>query len=170
MTMSRYVRVALVAAALIGTQAADAKEFEPGDLRICGVEGCTPITDRVALRAIGAFLYHRPLAPVVRAPRFGSASFELQFGNGYVTGVVGSRRLDRFLSYGVNIGHFERGRWYRVPGRAARELRRLASLPAVPPAANPTSSFDLFVHAALRALAPPLDPIPLTRAAVRRSR
>jgi hypothetical protein len=162
---SRIVAVVAVMA-LVAAGAAGAKEPGPGDLRVCGATRCAPITDRVALRAIGAFMYYRPLPPVVRAPRLGSVSFELRFDNGYVTGVVGSRRLDRFLSYGVNVGHFQRGRWYRLPGPAARELRRLASVPLV----RPTSFFDFVIQAALRALTPRLEPIPLTRAALRRSR
>jgi hypothetical protein len=78
--------------------------------------------------------------------------------------------FDRFLSYGVNIGHFDRGRWYRLPDRTARELRRLAAAPPVPRALRPTSFFDLFIHAVLWAFRPALAPLPLTRAVVRRSR
>jgi hypothetical protein len=168
--MWRGVGAFLVAAALVGPPGAGAKTFEPGDVRLCGVERCVPIVDRPALRALGAFMYHAPPAPVVRAPRLGAASFELRFDNGYVTGLVASRRLDRFLSYGVNIGHFDRGRWYRLPDRTARQLRWLAAAPPVPRALRPTSFFDLFIHAALRAFGPPLEPLRLTRAAARRSR
>jgi hypothetical protein len=53
--------------------------------------------------------------------------FELRFRNGYVTGIVAATRLDRFLSYGVYLGRFTPGRWYRFPDKVARELRRLAA-------------------------------------------
>jgi hypothetical protein len=57
----------------------------------------------------------------------GAPFFELKFRNDYVTGIVATRRLDRFLSYGVHLGHFKRGSWYRVPARAALELRKLTA-------------------------------------------
>jgi hypothetical protein len=47
--------------------------------------------------------------------------------NGYVTGIVAAVKLDRFLSYGVNLDRFEQGRWYGVPDRVARELRTLTT-------------------------------------------
>jgi hypothetical protein len=68
---------------------------------------------------------------------------KLTFRNGYVTGIVASPRLDRFLSYGVNLGRFRRGAWYRVPSAIARELRTLTV---------------------------GLDPLRVTRAAIRKSR
>jgi hypothetical protein len=52
---------------------------------------------------------------------------ELRFTNGYVTGVVAGAALDRFRAYGVNCGRFVRGRWYLLPERAAREVRRIAA-------------------------------------------
>ena len=51
--------------------------------------------------------------------------FELRFRNGYVTGIVATRRLDRFLSYGVNLDRFARDRWYAVPRELQQELGRL---------------------------------------------
>ena len=44
-----------------------------------------------------------------------------------MTGIVATARLDRFLSYGVNLGRFQRGIWYRVPARLASELRKLTA-------------------------------------------
>lgn len=144
--MSRRVLVAFFAAAafLVAVTAGSAKEFDPGDLRICNTKRCVPITNRPALTALGAFYYigTKPPPRVPRAP-LGAPSFELRFDNGYVTGIVATARLDRFLSFGVNIGRFDAGRWYRVSGTAARELRRLAAR---------------------------LTPIRLTRAALARSR
>jgi len=77
------------------------------------------------------------------APTLGVPSFELRFTNGYATGIEATRRLDRFLSHGVNLGRFSQSTWYRVPTTLAVELRRLASR---------------------------LKPFPLTSASLRRSR
>ena len=131
-------------AMLLVAPAAASKEFEPGDLRICSAKRCVPIMNRPALTALGVF-YYIGTKPPAGAPRahVGAPSFELRFDNGYVTGIVSTARLDRFLSYGVNLGRFDRGRWYRVPPKAARELQQL------------TAS---------------LRPIPLTRASLARSR
>jgi hypothetical protein len=57
----------------------------------------------------------------------GAPAFQLRYDNGYVTGIVASPRLDRFLSYGVYLERFHRGTWYRLPPRAASELRRLTA-------------------------------------------
>jgi len=136
------IAVGVVVAVL--APAATAKDFQPGDLRVCNVERCVAITSRPALAALGAFYYggacprvatldgdcmpdeRRPprAAPSVR---IGAPAFELRFRNGYVTGIVATARLDRFLSYGVNLGWFRRGRWYRVPPASAAELRRLTA-------------------------------------------
>jgi hypothetical protein len=107
---------------------AGAKGFEPGDLRICNAKRCIPIMNRPALTALGTFYYigTRPPSPAPRA-HLGAPSFELRFDNGYVTGIVATASLDRFLSYGVNVGRFDRGRWYRVPRLAVRELRQLTA-------------------------------------------
>jgi hypothetical protein len=51
--------------------------------------------------------------------------YELRFRNGYVTGIVATARLDRFLSYGVFLGRFARDRWYAVPHNMSSEFRRL---------------------------------------------
>jgi hypothetical protein len=47
----------------------------------------------------------------------------------YVAGIVAPANLDRFLSYGVYLRRFYGGTWYRVPARAAAELRRLTQYP-----------------------------------------
>jgi hypothetical protein len=78
------------------------------------------------LRMLGTFYYGLNSPPLARAPRLGAPMFELRFTNGYATGIVASARLDRFLSYGVNLGHFRRGSWYRFPAQVSLELRRLA--------------------------------------------
>ena len=47
--------------------------------------------------------------------------------NANVAGIVATKRLDCFLSYGVYLERFRRGKWYSVPARAARALRTLAA-------------------------------------------
>lgn len=130
---TRCVVVLLAAlAALLAATAAPAKDFAPGDLRICSGERCVPITNRAVLKVIGAFYYGRKPPAMAPAPRLGARAFELRFRNGYVTGIVATPRLDRFLSYGVHLGWFGQGDWYRVPTAAAKELRkRAASLRAL---------------------------------------
>ncbi len=117
----------VVGAAVLAAPTATAKDFGPGDLRVCNDERCIPITKPGALRRLAALYYHGLSPRTARAPRLGAPAFELRFRNGYVTGIVASPQLDRFLSYGVNVGHFRRGTWYLVPARAAGELRRLSA-------------------------------------------
>ena len=128
MTARGIVAALLAAAALAATPAATAKEFRPGDLRVCNAHRCVPIVNRTVLPLLGRFYYFdTQVAHVADRPRLGARAFELRFRNGYVTGIVASAGLDRFLSYGVNLGRFERGIWYRVPAGAAAELRRLTA-------------------------------------------
>jgi hypothetical protein len=118
---------ALVAFAVLAVSAASAKDFGPGDLRICNAKRCVPVKKREVLPLLGSFYYGGPPLTVVRRPRMGAPMFELRFRNGYATGIVATRRLDRFLSYGVHLERFSRGKWYRVPPRLAQELRRLSA-------------------------------------------
>lgn len=134
---------AFLALALTFTATSMAKDFKPGDLRICNANRCVTITDQRLLDALGYFIYAGPQPAIVRPPLLGVAYFELKFRNGYVPGIVATAKLDRWLSYGVYLGRFVRGRWYHVPARAAAGMRKL------------TVS---------------LEPLRLTRVAVRRSR
>jgi hypothetical protein len=120
----------LVCLALGAASVAAAKDFEPGDLRICGPTRCTPLMDAPTLKSLAEFYYGPTSPPVARAPRLGVQAYELRFeGNGYATGIVAGANLDRFLSYGVNLGHFRRGTWYRLPPATAGQLKcRAASL------------------------------------------
>jgi hypothetical protein len=142
MRAQQFLGVLLISAALVFVSAAAAKDFEPGDLRLCNMKRCVPVVDQEALNDVGAFYYGARKPRMVAAPRLGMPYFELRFRNGYATGIVASAALDRFLSYGVNLDHFARGRWYRMPRRAAAELRRLGRS---------------------------LEPLRLTRAAIRKS-
>lgn len=144
--VSRWLVPAMLVAAvaLLSAPGATAKDFGPGDLRICNAHACIPVVRRQVLPLLGRFYYSSRFHPrkIARA-HLGARMFRLEFRNGYVTGIVATRRLDRFLSYGVDLGRFRRGTWYRLPPRFAAELRRLATR---------------------------LRPLRLTRAAVKRSR
>jgi len=116
----------LVAAALLVVPAASAKVFKPGDVRLCNAKRCVPIRNQVVLDKLGGFYYGSYALTTVRAPVRGAPYYELRFRNGYVTGIVATRRLDHFQSHGVNVNRFASGRWYGVPPRVSAELRRLA--------------------------------------------
>ena len=118
----------LAAAALAVIPAATAKDFNPGDLRVCNTQRCVPITHRAVLPLLGRFYYSDPHDPrVAPRARLGAPAFELRFRNGYATGVAATAKLNRFLSYGVNTDRFHRGVWYRIPARLAAELGTLTA-------------------------------------------
>jgi hypothetical protein len=127
-TLRPYLAVVLVAlGVLLATPQASAKDFRPGDLQVCGKARCVPIVNRAVLPVFSAFYWGEGRAP--RAPRVlvGAPAFELRFGVDYVSGIVATKRLDRFRAYGFNCGRFQRGKWYRVPARAVQQLRRLTA-------------------------------------------
>lgn len=79
-------------------------------------------------KRLGAFYYTgSSWPPETGTPRLGARAFELRFDNGYVTGVVAAAKLDRFLSFGVNLERFAAGQGYRLPKGVAQEPRRLAA-------------------------------------------
>jgi len=127
----RVVRVTLlsllVAPALVVLPSASAKNFDPGDLRICNSTRCVAIVERSVLPEVTSFYGRGPCPARVRRPKLGMPYYELRFRNGYATGIVATRRLDRFLSYGVVLERFARDSWYALPGRVSRELRRLTA-------------------------------------------
>jgi hypothetical protein len=127
MKSSATAAAVVLAALALGATAAHAKEFQPGDVRVCNANRCKAIAGPEVLSQLSAFYYSSEQPLLARAPRLGAPFFELRYRNGYVTGIVAGARLDRFLSYGVHLGHFERGRWYRVPTDAALELRELTA-------------------------------------------
>jgi hypothetical protein len=127
MSARRIVAALVASAALVCVSTASAKDFGPGDLRVCDAKRCVPLVERGVLKTLAAFYYGSAQPKVARPPRMAAPAFELRFRNGYVTGIVASARLDRFLSYGVYLGRFRRGTWYRAPANAARELERLAA-------------------------------------------
>jgi hypothetical protein len=122
--MVRVVAAVIVVCGLLTVPAAVAKDFRPGDLRVCGRDRCVPLVDKRLLRVVSAFYYGG--GPVTQVPRVrvGAPGFVLRYRNGYATGIVAGAKLGRFQSYGVICGRFQRGRWYRVPARASLALRK----------------------------------------------
>jgi len=120
--------VALVASlAVLSVPNATAKDFKPGDVKLCGVGKCAAIMDPATTNALESLIYTGGSPQRVGAPHLGAAYFKLRFDNRYVPGIVAARRLDRFLSYGVVLERFRRGSWYRVPPAGARGLRILSA-------------------------------------------
>ena len=124
--MKALLIVAVLVLAATVTSVAPAKDFGPGDLRVCNSTHCVPVEERSVLPLLGSFYYGANQPKRAHAPRLGARALELRFRNGYVTGIVASARLDRFLSYGVNLGRFRRGRWYRLPAAVSREFQALS--------------------------------------------
>ena len=125
--MRPFLAGLVLLAALTAVPSAGAKEFEPGDLRVCSARSCVAIVDREVVALLGPFYYSGAPPARVAAPRLGAAYYELRFPNGYVTGIVATRALDRFLSFGVHLGRFAPGHWYRIPSALSAELRRLTA-------------------------------------------
>jgi hypothetical protein len=118
--------VLIALAALLVLPSASAKDFGPGDLRVCNSTRCVPIVNPVVLPHLGMFYFSGPPPARIPRPTLRAPYYELRSSrNGYVTGIVATRRLDRFLSYGVNLDRFARGNWYAVPRRLSQELRHL---------------------------------------------
>jgi hypothetical protein len=116
---------AVAASALLILPSASAKDFGPGDLRVCNAARCVPIVNRAVLPQLGSFYYSGPALRRLGRPPLGVPYYQLRFRNNYVTGIVATRRLDRFLSYGVHLERFARDGWYAVPRSLSGELRRL---------------------------------------------
>ena len=125
--MKRVLLLALVAAPLLALPSASAKDFGPGDLRICNGTRCVAIVKADAVKRLGPFYYSGPALTHVSAPPLGTPYYQLRFRNNYVTGIVATRRLDRFLSYGVHLERFARDTWYAVPAKLSAELRALTA-------------------------------------------
>jgi hypothetical protein len=118
--------VLLVAASvLLFLPSASAKNFGPADLRVCNATRCVPIVKRDVLPLLGSFYYSGPPPAHLHAPAIGTPYYQLRFRNNYVTGIVATRHLDRFLSYGVHLERFDANIWYAVPRRLSAELQRL---------------------------------------------
>jgi hypothetical protein len=92
---------------------------------VCNATRCVPIVKRDVLPLLGSFYYSGPAPAQLRAPALGTPYYQLRFRNNYVTGIVATRHLDRFLSYGVHLERFDANIWYSVPRRLSAELQRL---------------------------------------------
>jgi hypothetical protein len=125
--MRLVVAVLITACGLLAVPAGVAKDFRPGDLRVCGKDRCVPLVQNSLLRVLERY-YWGP-RPLQRAPRvrLGTLGFELRFRNGYATGIVAGAELGRFQAHGVHCERFQRGRWYRFPVGAALALRRVTA-------------------------------------------
>jgi hypothetical protein len=124
--MAVKIAAALIATvALLAVPAAGAKDFRPGDLRVCGRTTCVPIMSRTVTRILSSY-YWGPRHVARAGPvRNGAPAFELRFRDGHPSGMVASAWLNRFRAYGFFCDRFERGKWYRFPARAVAEVRRL---------------------------------------------
>ena len=121
--MRKLAALAAVAS-LVLVPGATAKEFDPGDLRLCGAKRCVTVTNRTLLDRLSALVYTGGKPARAHPVALGAPYYELRFRNGYVAGVLATRRLDRWLSYGVVLERFERGQWYVVPASTSAALRR----------------------------------------------
>jgi hypothetical protein len=119
--------VLVAASVLLFLPSASAKNFGPGDLRVCNANRCVAIVKRDTLPLLGSVYYSGPAPAHLRAPVLGTPYYELRFRNNYVTGIVATGQLDRFLSYGVYLERFKANQWYAVPPRLSAELRRLTA-------------------------------------------
>jgi len=134
----RFSAVLIATVALLAVPAATAKDFAPGDLRVCGRTQCVPIMNRSVLRVLSAYYWGPRRVPRAGPVRRGAPGFELRFADGHPSGMVASAWLNRFRAYGFMCGRFERGSWYRFPARAVVEIRRLTKrLRPIPVSAPP---------------------------------
>jgi hypothetical protein len=115
----------VAASALLVLPSASAKDFHSRDLRVCNTTRCVAIANRELMPQLGSFYYSGPSPARLGRPKLGAPYYELRFRNNYITGIVATTRLDRFLSYGVNLERFARNRWYAVPRQLSVEFRRL---------------------------------------------
>lgn len=127
LTVRRLITAGILGLALVLAAPAAAKEFRPGDLRLCTAAACVTVRDQETLDQLSSFVYTGRPPRTAPAPRLGVPYYRLRFSNGYTAGIVATTRLDRWLSYGVYLERFERAQWYRVPPRTARALRALTS-------------------------------------------
>jgi hypothetical protein len=103
----------------LATPAASAKDFRPGDLRICGATHCRTLSNSQT-RAFGTLLYGSGQVVAAPTPPVGAPVFQVRTKDGPL-GVVITATAIRV--HGLNCGRFQRGSWYRLP----RVLRHLTA-------------------------------------------
>lgn len=119
--------VVVAACGLLAVPGAVAKDFGPGDIRVCGRSHCQPIVQKRLLRILSAY-YWGPRKVTRAAPvRLGARGFALRWKNGYTSAVVGGAKLDRLRAQGFFCGRFVRGRWYRFPAEATIMVKKLTA-------------------------------------------
>ena len=84
--MRVFFATLLAASALLVLPSASAKDFGPGDLRVCNATRCVPIVKAV-LPKLRSFYYSGP-ALRTGPTALGTPYYELRFRNNYVTGIV----------------------------------------------------------------------------------
>ena len=128
-SMRTFLVALVAAAALLVVPSASAKDFGPGDLRVCNAKRCVPIVEARRAAAARRLLLQRPGALTRRPGSRRSERRTTSCASGTATprGIVATRQLDRFLSYGVHLERFARDQWYGSPplrGGAAPADRR----------------------------------------------
>src|SRR5439155_2528068 len=123
----RSILLLVTACGLLAVPSAVAKDFGPGDLRVCGRHHCVSITNRHLLRILSDYYYGSRRVPRAARVRLGAPGFELRYKNGYASGMVAGTMLKRFRAYSFYCGRFQRGKWYRFPAGAASTLRRITT-------------------------------------------
>lgn len=109
----------VLAAALVVAAAALAKEFPPGELRVCGATRCRVVSDAQS-GAFSSLLWGDRSVTRAPSPRGGSPVFQLRFEDGPAGAIISATAI---RVHGLNCSRFQRGRWYRL--RAS--LRGVAS-------------------------------------------
>jgi hypothetical protein len=80
--------VLIALAALLVLPSASAKDFGPGDLRVCNSTRCVPIVNPVVLPHLGMFYFSGPPPARIPRPTLRAPYYELRSSrNGYVTGM-----------------------------------------------------------------------------------
>ena len=87
---------AAAAAVLALAPGASAKEFTPGDLRICNTQRCVAVKSRPALQALFQLYYADPSPDLAPRARLGARSYQLRYRNDYVTGISPAQRSIAF--------------------------------------------------------------------------
>src|SRR5207247_7589627 len=90
------LRICLIATCGLLAPSALAKDFGPGDLRVCGRYHCVPITNRHLLGIMSRYYYGPGRVSRAERVRLGALGFELRYKNGYASGIVATAKLARF--------------------------------------------------------------------------
>src|SRR5439155_20115606 len=123
----RSILLLVTACGLLAVPSAVAKDFGPGDLRVCGRHHCVSITNRHLLRILSDYYYGSRRVPRASRVRLGAPGFELCYKNGYASGMGAGTMLKRFRVYGLYCLCFEWGSWFWFPSRSAYAVRTVSA-------------------------------------------